>query len=43
LWGTATDGREEKMHWEHYVRVNQKFVDTVVEIYKPGDLGLLEL
>ncbi|RGB26990.1 glycosyltransferase family 20 protein [Rhizophagus diaphanus] len=38
LWDTVTDGRKEKTYWEQYVKVNQIFTDTIVNIYKPGDL-----
>ncbi|CAI2173618.1 2604_t:CDS:10 [Funneliformis geosporum] len=38
LWDTATDGREEKTSWDQYVKVNKRFTDKIVEIYKPGDL-----
>ncbi|CAG8626495.1 2126_t:CDS:2, partial [Funneliformis mosseae] len=38
LWDTATDGRVEKTSWDQYVKVNKRFTDKIVEIYKPGDL-----
>ncbi|CAJ0759091.1 4073_t:CDS:10 [Entrophospora sp. SA101] len=38
LWDTATDGRIEALNWMNYVKVNQRFTDKIVEIYRPGDL-----
>jgi hypothetical protein len=39
LWDTATDGREETNNWTQYVKVNERFTDKIVELYKPGDIG----
>jgi hypothetical protein len=39
LWDEATDGRQEKKNWDDYVFVNQQFADTIVEQYRPGDVG----
>jgi trehalose 6-phosphate synthase/phosphatase len=33
-----TDGRAERKAWGDYCRVNQKFADKILEIYKPGDI-----
>ena len=33
-----TDGRSEKKSWADYCRMNQRFADSIVEIYKPGDI-----
>ena len=33
-----TDGRAEKRGWVDYCRMNEKFADSIVEIYKPGDI-----
>ncbi|CAJ0637354.1 10966_t:CDS:10 [Entrophospora sp. SA101] len=38
LWDTATDGRIEALNWANYVKVNQRFADKIVEVYRPGDL-----
>ena len=33
-----TNGRAEAKRWDDYCRLNQKFADRILEIYKPGDL-----
>ncbi|CAG8440488.1 10953_t:CDS:10 [Acaulospora colombiana] len=38
LWENATDGREEKINWEQYLKVNSRFTDKICKIYQPGDL-----
>ncbi|CAG8548967.1 12250_t:CDS:10 [Acaulospora morrowiae] len=38
LWENATDGREEKINWEQYLKVNSRFTDKICEVYQPGDL-----
>ena len=38
LW-VETDGREEIKWWNDYVKLNEKFCQKIVEIYKPGDLS----
>nr|CAG8490585.1 402_t:CDS:10 [Entrophospora candida]CAG8540337.1 11844_t:CDS:10 [Entrophospora candida] len=43
LWDTATDGRIEALNWMNYVKVNQRFTDKIVEIYRPGDLERNEI
>jgi trehalose 6-phosphate synthase/phosphatase len=37
IWNDATDGRIERAQWNHYVDVNQKYVDLVIKHYTPGD------
>ncbi|KAI8884369.1 glycosyltransferase family 20 protein [Backusella circina FSU 941] len=37
IWNDATDGRIERAQWNHYVNVNQKYVDLVIKHYKPED------
>ncbi|CAJ0644305.1 9964_t:CDS:10 [Entrophospora sp. SA101] len=39
LWDSATDGRIEAFNWTNYVKVNQRFTEKIMEIYRPGDLG----
>ncbi|KAL2917610.1 Trehalose-6-P synthase/phosphatase complex subunit [Polyrhizophydium stewartii] len=29
--------------WAHYVTVNQRFADTIAEVYRPGDVGTFPL
>ncbi|ORX80015.1 hypothetical protein K493DRAFT_211498 [Basidiobolus meristosporus CBS 931.73] len=38
LWDSVGHGTREAQDWANYVKVNQKFADTVKEIYKPGDI-----
>lgn len=33
-----TDGRKERIQWADYYRMNQKFANRIMEIYKPGDI-----
>jgi trehalose 6-phosphate synthase/phosphatase len=33
-----TNGRAERKWWADYSRMNQKFADRILEIYKPGDI-----
>lgn len=33
-----TDGRKERIQWADYYRLNQKFANRILEIYKPGDV-----
>lgn len=33
-----TDGRAEGRWWADYYRMNKKFADRVLEVYKPGDI-----
>ena len=40
LW-TETDGRQEKIWWDDYVKLNQKFAQKIIEIYQPGDISIL--
>jgi trehalose-6-phosphate synthase len=39
LW-TETDGRQEIMWWQDYVKLNQKFAQKIIEIYQPGDISI---
>ncbi|KHN97512.1 Glycosyl transferase, family 20 [Metarhizium album ARSEF 1941] len=36
-----TDGRKERIQWADYYRMNQKFANKIVEIYKPGDIVIV--
>ncbi|KAG9307403.1 hypothetical protein G9A89_017232 [Geosiphon pyriformis] len=38
LWDAVTDGRVEKINWDQYVKVNQRFADQIIEVYRPGDI-----
>lgn len=33
-----SDGRKERVQWADYVRMNQKFANRILEVYKPGDI-----
>ncbi|KAJ6441410.1 trehalose-phosphatase [Purpureocillium lavendulum] len=33
-----TDGRKERLHYADYFRMNKKFADRIIEVYKPGDV-----
>ncbi|TDZ38425.1 Trehalose-phosphatase [Colletotrichum trifolii] len=33
-----TDGRKERIQWADYYRMNQKFANRIIELYKPGDV-----
>lgn len=36
-----TDGRKERAQWADYYRMNQKFANKIIEIYKPGDVVIV--
>ena len=36
-----TDGRKERIQWADYYRMNQKFANRILEIYKPGDVVIV--
>ncbi|KAK0610670.1 glycosyltransferase family 20-domain-containing protein [Bombardia bombarda] len=36
-----TDGRAERVQWADYYRMNQKFANRILEIYKPGDIVIV--
>lgn len=36
-----TDGRAERVQWADYFRMNQKFANKILEVYKPGDLVIV--
>lgn len=36
-----TDGRKERVQWADYYRMNQKFANRILEIYKPGDIVII--
>jgi trehalose 6-phosphate synthase/phosphatase len=36
-----TDGRAERIHWADYYRMNQKFANKIIEVYKPGDIVIV--
>ncbi|POS79497.1 glycosyltransferase family 20 [Diaporthe helianthi] len=36
-----SDGRKERGHWADYYRMNQKFANKILEIYKPGDVVVI--
>ncbi|KAK3361786.1 glycosyltransferase family 20 protein [Lasiosphaeria ovina] len=36
-----TDGRAERTQWADYYRMNQKFANKILEIYKPGDIVIV--
>lgn len=36
-----TDGRKERNQWADYYRMNQKFANKIIEIYKPGDIVIV--
>ncbi|RAL58878.1 hypothetical protein DID88_009298 [Monilinia fructigena] len=36
-----TNGRQERQSWTDYYRMNQKFADRILEIYKPGDIVMI--
>lgn len=35
------DGRKERVQWADYYRMNQKFANRIIEIYKPGDIVII--
>lgn len=36
-----TDGRAERVQWADYYRMNLKFANKIIEIYKPGDVVVI--
>lgn len=36
-----SDGRQERVSWADYYRMNQKFANKIIEIYKPGDMVVI--
>jgi trehalose 6-phosphate synthase/phosphatase len=36
-----TDGRAERQSWADYYRMNQKFANRILEVYKPGDIVMI--
>lgn len=36
-----SDGRKERIQWADYYRMNQKFANKIIEIYKPGDIVVI--
>lgn len=36
-----SDGRKERIQWADYYRMNQKFANKILELYKPGDIVLI--
>ena len=36
-----TNGRSERQSWADYYRMNQKFANRILEIYKPGDIVMI--
>lgn len=36
-----SDGRKERVQWADYYRMNQKFANRIIEIYKPGDIVIV--
>jgi trehalose 6-phosphate synthase/phosphatase len=36
-----TDGRAERVQWADYYRMNQKFANKILEVYKPGDVVMV--
>lgn len=36
-----SDGRKERIEWADYYRMNQKFANKIIEIYKPGDIVII--
>lgn len=36
-----SDGRKERIHWADYYRMNQKFANKILELYKPGDVVVI--
>lgn len=35
------DGRAERVQWADYYRMNQKFANKILEVYKPGDIVIV--
>lgn len=38
---SPTDGRQERLQWADYYRMNQKFANKILEVYKPGDIVIV--
>ena len=36
-----TNGRAERQSWADYYRMNQKFANRILELYKPGDIVMI--
>ncbi|CAK7229926.1 hypothetical protein SCUCBS95973_007396 [Sporothrix curviconia] len=36
-----TDGRQERLQWADFYRMNQKFANKIAELYKPGDIVVI--
>ncbi|KAJ0311317.1 uncharacterized protein N0V96_009128 [Colletotrichum fioriniae] len=36
-----TDGRKERLQWADYYRMNQKFANRIIDLYKPGDIVIV--
>lgn len=36
-----TNGRQERQSWADYYRMNQKFANRILEVYKPGDIVMV--
>jgi trehalose 6-phosphate synthase/phosphatase len=36
-----TNGRAERTSWADYYRMNQKFANRILEVYKPGDIVMI--
>jgi len=36
-----TNGRAERASWADYYRLNQKFANRILEVYKPGDIVII--
>ncbi|KAK4153448.1 glycosyltransferase [Chaetomidium leptoderma] len=36
-----TDGRAERVQWADYFRMNLKFANKILEVYKPGDIVIV--
>lgn len=36
-----SDGRKERAQWADYYRMNQKFANKILELYKPGDIVIV--
>ncbi|OLN85827.1 Trehalose-phosphatase [Colletotrichum chlorophyti] len=36
-----TDGRKGRLQWADYYRMNQKFANRIIELYKPGDIVIV--
>lgn len=36
-----SDGRAERVQWADYYRMNQKFANKIIEVYRPGDIVIV--